>query len=142
MCDLKLVRGHFYLFSALKFDQSLLFLSTLWTHKSTYVIISPEFTNIFNEFSFKFITKPPPTSWFLKKAAGIPKGEGNTGHKIAGTVGIKYIYEIAKIKQANDIHLMFHDVEGVVKMIIGTCKSLGLVVVEDTLPPKKVHIEV
>ena len=91
--------------------------------------------------SFKFVTKPPPTAYFLKKAAGITSGSGSTGHKYCGRISIKYIYEIAKIKQELDMHLMFHDLEGIVKMILGSCQAMGLEVVEDTLPPTKVKIE-
>jgi large subunit ribosomal protein L11 len=48
--------------------------------------------------SFKFIVKPPPTSWFIKRAVGQLKGSDKPGHNITGRVGIKYIYEIAKVK--------------------------------------------
>ena len=48
--------------------------------------------------SYKFIVKPPPTTWFLKKAAGIHKGSSLPGHESGGRIGIKYIYEIAKVK--------------------------------------------
>lgn len=61
----------------------------------------------FEDRSFKFLIKPPPTSWFLKKAAGIEKCTPLPGHKYSGDVGIKYIYEIAKIKQEIDPHLWF-----------------------------------
>lgn len=48
--------------------------------------------------SFKFIVKPPPTSWFLKKATAQLKGSDKPGQNVIGRVSIKYIYEIAKIK--------------------------------------------
>ena len=48
--------------------------------------------------SFKFVVKPPPTSWFIKKAAGLPKGGDKPGQNVAGRVSIKYLYEIAKVK--------------------------------------------
>ena len=92
-------------------------------------------------YRYRFVTKPPPTTWFLKKASGLEKGEGNPGHSIAGKIGIKYIYEIAKVKQETDKDLFYIDLESIVKMIIGSCKSMGLVVVEDTLPPPKINVE-
>ena len=48
--------------------------------------------------SFKFVVKPPPTSYFIKKAAGLQKGSASPGHDSAGRVSVKYVYEIAKIK--------------------------------------------
>ena len=57
-------------------------------------------------------------------------------------MGIKYLYEIAKIKQELDPDLVQHDIEGIVMMLIGSCKSLGIEVVEDTLPPEPIFVEV
>ena len=48
--------------------------------------------------SFRFVVKPPPTTWFIKKASGLTAGSERPGHTVAGRVSIKYIYEIAKIK--------------------------------------------
>ena len=48
--------------------------------------------------SFKFVVKPPPTTYFIKKASGLTKGSATPGHESAGRVSVKYIYEIAKIK--------------------------------------------
>ena len=48
--------------------------------------------------SFKFVVKPPPTAYFVKKASGLPKGSKKPGHESAGRISVKYIYEIAKIK--------------------------------------------
>lgn len=86
--------------------------------------------------------KPPPTSWFIKRAAGLQKGSDKPGQNSAGRVGIKYLYEIAKVKQEVDPHLRQHDIEGICRMIMGTAKSMGLQVVEDTTPPEPLKIEV
>jgi large subunit ribosomal protein L11 len=51
------------------------------------------------------VVKPPPTSWFIKKAAGLQKGSDKPGQNVAGRVGIKYLYEIAKVKLEVDPHL-------------------------------------
>ena len=92
--------------------------------------------------SFKFIVKPPPTSYFIKKAAGIPKGSGEPGKSVAGRVSVKYLYEIAKVKQEIDPDLRHHDVEGIMKMMMGSAKSMGFEVVEDTFPPQPIVIDV
>ena len=92
--------------------------------------------------SFKFIVKPPPTTWFIKKAAGIPKGSEEPGKTVAGRVSVKYLYEIAKIKQEVDPDLRHHDIEGILKMMMGTVRSMGFEVVEDTFPPQPLLIEV
>ena len=63
--------------------------------------------------SFKFTIKPPPTSYFIKKAAGLQKASPLPGHESAGRVSVKYIYEIAKVKQKADPDLAEHDLEGI-----------------------------
>ena len=90
--------------------------------------------------SFTFVVKPPPTTWFIKKAAGLEKGSVKPGHEHGGRVSVKYLYEIAKIKQKADPLLLEHDPEGIMRMLMGTCKSMGIDVVEDTLPPSPVTI--
>ena len=91
--------------------------------------------------SFTFSVKPPPTTWFIKKAAGLASGSEKPGEVSAGRVSVKYIYEIAKIKQEVDPELRSHDLEGIGRMIMGTCKSMGIEVVEDTLPPAPIKID-
>ena len=91
--------------------------------------------------SFRFTVKPPPTTWFIKKAAGLAKGSEAPGHTSAGRVSVKYIYEIAKIKQEIDPDLKQHDVEGIMRMVCGTCMSMGIDVVEDTLPPLPLRVD-
>lgn len=92
--------------------------------------------------SFKFVVKPPPSSWFIKKAASVEKGSSEPGSVSGGRVSIKYLYEIAKIKQEVDPDLRIHDVEGVVRMLIGTTKSMGIDIVEDTFPPIPLNVNV
>lgn len=96
----------------------------------------------FADRSFKFIVKPPPSSWFIKKAASLDKGSNEPGHASAGRVSVKYLYEIAKVKQKVDPDLKQHDVEGIMKMLVGTAKSMGVDVVEDTFPPTPVNPKV
>ena len=91
--------------------------------------------------SFKFTVKPPPTAYMIKKAAGLPKASKKPGYETAGRVGIKYLYEIAKVKQELDPDLAQHDIEGICRMIQGTCRSMGIDVVEDTLPPPPMKVD-
>ncbi|KAF9350729.1 hypothetical protein BGX34_001022 [Mortierella sp. NVP85] len=80
--------------------------------------------------TFTFVTKSPPTSFFLKRAAGIEKGATNIGksHPFAGKVNLKQVYEIAKIKQADEGmgHL---SLQGICSGIIGSARSMGIEVV-------------
>ncbi|KAF9977020.1 hypothetical protein BGZ73_007228 [Actinomortierella ambigua] len=80
--------------------------------------------------TFTFVTKSPPTSFFLKRAAGIEKGATDIGprHSFVGKVNLKQVYEIAKIKQADDGmgHL---SLKGICAGVIGSAKSMGIEVV-------------
>ncbi|KLO12836.1 mitochondrial ribosomal protein L11 [Schizopora paradoxa] len=87
----------------------------------TLITIQPDRT-------FTFITKTPPVSYFLKKTAGIEKGSGKPGQGIIGTISLKHVYEIAKIK-ATDDHLKHLRLEAIASTVIGSARSLGLQVV-------------
>ena len=56
----------------------------------------------FNDGSYTFEAFTPPTSWFLKRAAGVAKGASNPGHELAGAVHVKQIYEVSFASQAGD----------------------------------------
>ncbi len=79
--------------------------------------------------SFTFVIKTPPTSWFLKKAAQITSGSDMAGQKEVGTVSLRHVYEIAKVKQQDEL-LDFIDLPSLSKSIIGTARSMGLRVVD------------
>jgi len=78
--------------------------------------------------SFTFITKTPPTAYFIKKAAGIEKGSGKKGHGTIGTISVKHVYEIAKIKHT-DLHMSNMSLEDICRAIVGTAETLGVKVV-------------
>ncbi|KAG8935151.1 hypothetical protein FRC02_008502 [Tulasnella sp. 418] len=78
--------------------------------------------------TFTFVTRTPPTAYFLKKAAGIEIGTGKPGHSIAATLSLKHIYEIARIKQTDD-HMKHLPLESIASTVIGTAKTLGIAVV-------------
>ncbi|KAH9938393.1 mitochondrial ribosomal protein L11 [Fomitopsis serialis] len=88
----------------------------------------PTLITVHPDRSFTFITKTPPTTYFLKKAAGIEKGTGRPGHETVGTVSLKHVYEIAKIK-ATDEHLKHLRLEAIASTIVGTARTLGVQVV-------------
>ena len=78
--------------------------------------------------SFTFVTKSPPNSYFLKKAAGIEKGSQTTGKgRPVGRVTMEQIREIAEQKMQD---LNAKDPEGAYRMLIGAARSMGLEVVE------------
>ena len=78
--------------------------------------------------SFTFVTKSPPNSYFLKKAAGIEKGSQTTGKgRPIGQVTMAQIREIAEQKMHD---LNTQDIEGACRMLIGSAGSMGLEIVE------------
>ena len=89
---------------------------------------TPTLITVQRDRTFTFITKTPPTTYFLKKAAGIEKGTGKPGHEVVGTVSLKHVYEIAKIK-ATDEHLKHLRLEAIASTVIGSARSLGVQVV-------------
>lgn len=77
--------------------------------------------------TFSFITKTPPVSYFLKKAAGVAKGATAPGSGTVGKVTRAQVQEIAKTKM-NDLNA--NDIEAASQMIIGSARSMGIEVVE------------
>jgi large subunit ribosomal protein L11 len=77
--------------------------------------------------SFSFITKSPPNSYFLMKAAGIEKGSQTPGKGTVGKVTMAQIREIAEKKM---VDLNAKDLAGACQMIVGSARSMGLEVVE------------
>jgi large subunit ribosomal protein L11 len=78
--------------------------------------------------TFSFQTRQPLTSYFLKKAANIEKGAGQPGHEVAGSVSLKHIYEIAKIKR-QDPSMVEVPLQKICAQIIGSARSCGVKVV-------------
>ena len=85
-------------------------------------IIPVEIT-VFEDRSFTFITKTPPATDLLKKALGVEKGSGNTGHEEIGTLSQDKLREIAQVK-AKD--LSANSIEEAEKIIEGTARSMGI----------------
>ena len=88
----------------------------------------PVVITAFADRSFTFVTKSPPNTYFLKKAAGIEKGSQSTGKGTSvGRVTMAQIREIAEQKM---VDLNAKDIEGACRMLIGSARSMGLDVVE------------
>ena len=80
--------------------------------------------------SFSFEVRSPPTSFLIKRAVGIDKGPDMPNlEKPHGYITPEAVYEIAKIKQQDDIrwHL---PLEGIARSVVGTCRSMGIKVRE------------
>ena len=77
--------------------------------------------------SFTFRMKTPPVSFFLKKAAGMPKGSQTPGRGNVGKVTSAQVREIAT-KKLKDLNAT--DVEAAMRMVAGSARSMGLEVVE------------
>jgi large subunit ribosomal protein L11 len=88
----------------------------------------PVVITAFGDRSFSFVTKSPPNSYFLKKAAGIEKGSQTTGKgRPVGRVTMEQIREIAEQKMQD---LNAKDLDGACRMLVGSARSIGLEVVE------------
>ncbi|MBK5099518.1 MAG: 50S ribosomal protein L11 [Desulfobacteraceae bacterium] len=89
--------------------------------------VIPVVITIYADRSFSFITKTPPASVLLKQMAKIAKGSGEPNLQKVGEVTRKQVEEIAQLKFAD---LNAYDLEGAVKIIEGTARSMGITVTE------------
>ncbi|MFZ5590643.1 MAG: 50S ribosomal protein L11 [Bacillota bacterium] len=96
------------------------------TAKHVGMIIPVEIT-IYEDRSFTFVTKTPPASVLLKKAANIESGSGEPNKKKVGKVPRSKVREIAEFKMKD---LNAASVEAAMRMIEGTARSMGIEVVE------------
>jgi large subunit ribosomal protein L11 len=87
--------------------------------------IVPVEVTIYEDRSFTFITKSPPASDLLKKAAGIEKGSKAPKRESVGRISREKLREIAQIKQKD---LNTEDLEAAIRSIEGTARSMGIVV--------------
>lgn len=89
-------------------------------------VIPVEIT-IYEDRTYDFILKTPPTAELLKKAAGVPKGSGEPNKKKLGKVTLAQVREIAE-KKAEDLNA--NDIEAAMKIVAGTARSMGITVEE------------
>jgi large subunit ribosomal protein L11 len=92
------------------------------TESQRGTIIPVEIT-VFEDRSFTFITKTPPTPVLLRQAAGIEKGAQTTGTQEVGTVTDAQVTEIAQTKMPD---LNAYDLEAAKAQVAGTARSMGL----------------
>ncbi len=90
--------------------------------------IVPVEITIYADRSFTFVTKTPPASDLLKRAAGIEKGALEPGGEQVGTVSKRQVREIAQLKMS-DLNAI--DLAGAERIIEGTARSMGLAIEED-----------
>ncbi len=83
----------------------------------------PVVITVYSDRSFTFVTKTPPASILLRKAAGIKKGSGTPNTEKVGKVTRAQLEEIAKIKEPD---LNAADLNAAVKIIAGSARSMGL----------------
>ena len=88
-------------------------------------MITPVVITVYADRSFSFITKTPPASVLLKKAANIAKGSGVPNKTKVGTVTPAQVKEIAELKM---VDLNANDIDAACLIISGTARSMGIVV--------------
>jgi large subunit ribosomal protein L11 len=85
--------------------------------------IIPVVITVYEDRSFTFVTKTPPAADLLRKAAGIQKGAGNPKTTKVGSVSQDQVREIAELK-LKDLNAV--DIEGAIKQVEGTARSMGI----------------
>ena len=86
----------------------------------------PVVITAYGDRTFSFITKTPPASYLIRKAAGIAKGTSTPSREIVGSITIAQAREIAEVKMP-DLNAV--DMDGAVMMIKGSARSMGVEVV-------------
>ena len=87
--------------------------------------VIPVVITVFDDRSFTFITKTPPASDLLKKAAGVDKGAGNSLKEKVGSITRAQLREIAETKMPD---LNANDVEAAMNIIAGSAKNMGITI--------------
>jgi large subunit ribosomal protein L11 len=90
-------------------------------------LIIPVLVTVYSDRSYSFITKTPPAAVLLKRAANIAKGSGEPNKTKVGTVTLKQVEEIAKLKLPD---LNTDTIASAVRSVRGTARSMGLDVLE------------
>ena len=83
----------------------------------------PTVITYYQDKSFSFEVKTPPASYYIKKAAKLKSGAALTGREIVGSVTAKQVKEIAEAKMKD---LNAKDIEGAMKIIQGSARSMGI----------------
>jgi len=88
-------------------------------------LILPVVISVYEDRTFSFIIKSPPSSVLLKRAANLAKASGTAGKEVIGSVTKKQVEEIAKQKMQD---LNTSDMATAIKIIAGTARSMGITV--------------
>lgn len=88
-------------------------------------LILPVIISVYEDRSFTFIIKSPPSSILLKRAANLAKASGTSGKETIGKVTRKQVQEIAKLKLPD---LNTNNMEQAIKSIEGTARSMGIAI--------------
>ena len=91
--------------------------------------IVPVEITVFEDRSFTFVTKSPPASDLLRKAAGVEKGSASPRAEKVATIPVSKIREIAEVKMRD---LNAADMDGAIRIIEGTARSMGIQVESDS----------
>jgi large subunit ribosomal protein L11 len=90
-------------------------------------LVLPAVINVYEDRTFDFIIKSPPSSVLIKRAANLAKASGQTGKEKIGTITKEEVRQIAKQK----IHdLNTNDIDKAIKIIEGTARSMGIEILE------------
>ena len=85
--------------------------------------VTPVEITVYEDRSFSFVTKTPPAAFLLRKAAGIEKGSGEPNKNKVGKVTRDQVRQIAETKMQD---LNANDIEGAIKIVEGTARSMGI----------------
>ena len=83
----------------------------------------PVVVTVFADKSFSFITKTPPASFLLRRAARLDKGSETAGREVVGSVSMAQVREIAEIKMQD---LNANDLDAACQIIAGSARSMGI----------------
>lgn len=97
------------------------------TESSEKGMPTPVVITVYKDKSFTFITKKAPNTYYIKKATKLKMGSKNPGKEVAGVIKKSQIREIAKDKMED---MNAKDIEGAMKIIEGSARSMGIDVVE------------
>jgi large subunit ribosomal protein L11 len=86
-------------------------------------IIIPTIITVYADRTYSFITKTPPASFLLRRAAGIEKGSGEPNRVKVATLTMNQVEEIAKTKMPD---LNTESLEAAIQIILGTARSMGV----------------
>ena len=90
-------------------------------------LISPVVITIYSDRSFTFITKTPPVAILVKRAVNLAKGSAEPNKNKVGTISMKQVEEIAKIKMPD---LNSFTIDSAIEQVKGACRSMGVEVAQ------------